>query len=254
MSAVCLSWFNESLASIYQAIRRKAHLIHLIDGKEVCPIERRILATRIKFFFPIKISVNPNFSLISTINPTSYNQIPYEIRSMFRVISLMEPDMKQIITAKCTQYGIKCGDILGNRLKILFEVCQDSMMSFESKAQITVSNLIDILYAFYTQKKPTQLQAVTSSYGLRSNSVLLDNQNEAGRKYASSKIESNILTYFRLGPRDSFLNFIFCQSARFANHTDQGVDKKESHCSYQLLEKRPCSSCLTHHRCHIATS
>jgi hypothetical protein len=138
--------------------------------------------------------VNLNFSLVSTINPSKFNQIPFEIRSMFRVVSLMEPDIKQIITAKCTQYGIKCGDILANRLKILYEVCQDSLMSFDSKAQITATNLIDILYAFNSQKKPNQVQVATSSYGLRSNSVINENLYE-GRKYAASKIESMLYAF-----------------------------------------------------------
>ncbi len=146
---------------------------------------------------------------------------------MFRVVSLMEPDMKQIITAKCTQYGIKCGDILGNRLKVLFEVCRDSMMSHESKAQITVSNLVDILYVFYTQKKPSQVQ---SSYGQRSNTFLNENQNDASRKYASSKIEGNFSSVLLVLDRQLKIQKSFTQHLLRKQYQSKSLQKRtESH-------------------------
>lgn len=135
LSGTSLSWFTEYLSSILNALRKRTHLAILSDGKE--------------------ISLNQNFSLFVSMNSVrnEADEVPLQIRSLFRVICLMEPNMEVIINAKCIQYGIKCGNILASRLKILHEICQGTFSSFETKNQLTLSCFIDILKAVYDKQK-----------------------------------------------------------------------------------------------------
>ena len=91
-----------------------------------------------------------------TSNPFKENMsayIPLEIKSAFRVISLMKPDFEMIIKLKCVQYGIKGPNMLAPKLKALYDICQGSFMSVQSKYQLTITSFISILRYFYKQIK-----------------------------------------------------------------------------------------------------
>lgn len=110
--------------------------------------------------------------MISTINAYKNENytIPSQIKSMFRVIALMEPDMELILRAKCVQYGIKASNILATRLKTLYDLCQGSLMSLQSKYQVTLSSFISVIKMIYekqnsdvTDSRPGSLAAVNSA-------------------------------------------------------------------------------------------
>jgi hypothetical protein len=93
-----------------------------------------------------------------TSNPFKENlmtaaSIPLEIKSAFRVISMMQPDFEMIIKLKCVQYGIKGPNMLAPKLKALYDICQGSFMSVQSKYQLTITSFISILRFFYKQVK-----------------------------------------------------------------------------------------------------
>lgn len=160
-----LSWFNEYLTSIFQALRRKMHTAVLADGKE--------------------ITINSNFSLILSINSNNLEKllIPDEIRSLFRVVSLMEPDMEAILRAKCMTYSVKCGNILASRIKTLHDICQGCFSSIETRNQLNISTFVSILKSIYEQQKP-------SASDSRPNTSISANTQV---KYTSIKAESKFL-------------------------------------------------------------
>jgi hypothetical protein len=156
MNNICLSWFNEYLSAILQALRKKAHIAVLGDGKEVFTFNPVFSNIFLVVFYFYKITINQQFGVFSTLNPfkTSSYTIPVQIRSMFRVVCLLEPDIEQIIWAKCTHYGIKCGHILASRIKTLHEICQATFTSFETKNHLTISNFLDVIRSIYERQRP----------------------------------------------------------------------------------------------------
>lgn len=98
---------------------------------------------------------------------------------MYRVISLMEPDFEMIIRLKCVQYGIKAANMLAPKLKALYEICQGSFISVQSKYQLTLSSFIAILRFF--NKQVTNGDSRPNSYA---------SINPSANKYGAAKVES----------------------------------------------------------------
>jgi len=130
----------------------------------------------------LKTTLNGNFSIILSSNPFKENvsTIPQEIKSAFRVIALMEPDFEMIIRLKCIQYGLKAPNLLAPKLRSLYEICQGSFVSVQSKYQLTISSFIAILRFFYKQK--TSNESRPNSY----TSAL----NPSANKFGAAKLES----------------------------------------------------------------
>ena len=103
---------------------------------------------------------------------------------MFRVISMLEPDTKQIIWAKCAHYGIKCGHILAARIKTLHEICQSTFTSFETKNQLTITNFLEIIKSIYEKQRPT-----TAGDSRPETSISSANQVQLANKYVAAKGE-----------------------------------------------------------------
>ena len=141
------------------------HSVVLADGKE--------------------ITINPNFSLILSINSNNLEKlrIPDEIRSLFRIVSLMEPDIEAILRAKCMTYSVKCGNILASRFKALHDICQGCFSSIETKSQLNISTFVAILQSIYEQQKPS------ASDSRPNTSISATTQ----IKYTSVKAESKLL-------------------------------------------------------------
>lgn len=118
------------------------------------------------------LTYNPLKNLASTLSQ--------EIKSMYRVVSLMEPDFEMIIRLKCIQYGIKAPNMLAPKLKCLYEICQGSFMSVQSKYQLTLCSFLSILRFF--NKQITISDSRPNSYA---------SVNPSANKYGAAKIESN---------------------------------------------------------------
>jgi hypothetical protein len=57
------------------------------------------------------------------VNPTTGNRtvlLP-EIRSRFRVISLVKPDIEQIFRIKCIEHNFKNTNVLAEKISLLYE-------------------------------------------------------------------------------------------------------------------------------------
>ncbi len=147
-----------------------------------------------------EISINQNFNLILTMNPfvnhpndfeARSNIIPVHFRSMYRVVSLMEPDLELILRAKCMQCGIKAPSIISCRLKTLYELCKSSFMSLQSKYQLTISSFMSVIQTIYGKGRSdtASLDSRPTSFTANSNAASASNT-----KYGSTKVECN--TFF----------------------------------------------------------
>ena len=134
------------------------------------------------------MSINQNFCLISTLNVSKNSgQIPLQLRSMFRVIALLEPDIEVIIKTKCIQYGVKGSNILAIRLKTIYDLCQASLMSLQSKYQLTITSFLSIIRIMYDKQN---LESGDSRPGSLAGT-------QSANKYNAAKIESNLILFIK---------------------------------------------------------
>lgn len=129
--------------------------------------------------------MNQNFSLISTfnVNKADIAPIPHQFKSMFRVVALMEPEIEIILRTKCVQYGIKGSNILATRLKTIYDLSQGSLMSLQSKYQLTISSLLSVIRMMYDKQN---LESGDSRPGSLAGS-------QSANKYSAAKLESKII-------------------------------------------------------------
>jgi hypothetical protein len=66
-----------------------------------------ILATRNPF------AVNPNTSVRTSLLP--------DIRCRFRLVSIVKPDVEQIIRIKCFEHNFKNANIIAEKISLLYE-------------------------------------------------------------------------------------------------------------------------------------
>ena len=123
--------------------------------------------------------------------------IPVNLKSMFRVIALMEPDLEIILRTKCIQFGIKAPSIVANRLNTLYELCQTSMISLQSKYQLTVSTFLSVLQTIYGKKRLDTAATLDSRPTSNTGGGLPQQHasSASNNKYGSTKIECKINLY-----------------------------------------------------------
>ena len=145
LSNLCMSWFKEYTNSIFQALRKRASQVQLADGKEV--------------------TLNQSFVLIATLNTaeSEHGTVPMQLRSMFRVVALMEPDMEMLIRAKCIQHNTKAPNILSVRLKTLYDLCHNGFMSEDSKRQINMKNFETVLRTISDSRAVKTIEATAAA-------------------------------------------------------------------------------------------
>lgn len=147
LTSMCVSWFNEYSSGIYQALRKRVYAVHLADGKE--------------------IQINSNFGLITTVNllrRDNLYEIPTNLKTMFRVVSLMEPDFEMIMRIRCVQFGIKGANILATKFKCLYDICHGSLSSLQSKYQLTITSFIAIARLSYERDRKVVNDTRPSSF------------------------------------------------------------------------------------------
>ena len=59
--------------------------------------------------------------------------LPIDVRSLFRMVSLVKPDFSLILKAKCAAMGFRAPAVLGARLKALTELARDELWVLEVK-------------------------------------------------------------------------------------------------------------------------
>ena len=106
----------------------------------------------------------------------SYN-ISSQFKSMFRIVAIIEPDSEAILLSKCIQYGVKGSNILSTRLKILYDLCQGSLMSLQTKHQLTIDTFIGVVRMIYEKDKAPIDSRPTS-------------QNQSAKQQGAAKLES----------------------------------------------------------------
>lgn len=111
---------------------------------------------------------------------------------MFRVVCIIEPDLEQILRAKCIRYGMRAPNILATRLRTLYELAHGTLVSLQSKHQLTVTSLINVIKTIYDKQHEAGNEDTVES---RTTSSVA---NHSANKYGTAKIESMF-----------FLNYLF---------------------------------------------
>ncbi|XP_076466964.1 uncharacterized protein LOC143298129 [Babylonia areolata] len=110
LSQEAMSVLMDHVQSIILAARAKQTFMTLVDGTEI-PLKR-------------------NVGLFMTTDPTHsmpLASMPNDIAGSFRTISLIKPDLGQILKAKCSALGFRAANILALRLKVLAELVRDQL-------------------------------------------------------------------------------------------------------------------------------
>ncbi|ESO89151.1 hypothetical protein LOTGIDRAFT_229063 [Lottia gigantea] len=93
------------------------------------------------------IYIKTTVGLFMTVNPDVTPprcSLPNELRSSFRTVSLIRPDIGQILKCKCSALGFRAPGILANRLKVLSELVKDQL-PHEFHYHFTISSLVGVL-------------------------------------------------------------------------------------------------------------
>lgn len=80
--------------------------------------------------FCFKISIKRTSAVHMTYNKETAPpgcSLPIDVRSLFRMVSLVKPDFSLILKAKCAAMGFRAPSVLGARLKTLTELAKDEL-------------------------------------------------------------------------------------------------------------------------------
>ena len=77
----------------------------------------------------LKVPIRSSVGILATRNPFSLNlnndlrtALLPEIRSRFRIVSLVKPDVDQIIRIKCFEYNFKNANVIAEKISLLHEI------------------------------------------------------------------------------------------------------------------------------------
>lgn len=129
-------------------------------------------------------------TLNSLGNDGSYS-IPAHFKSAFRVVSLIEPDIEQILRAKCIRYGMRAANILASRLKTLYELFHGSfgdasVPMAQRRSQLTVDCLVSVIRMLYMRQHSANAANEDTGDSRTTSSVA----NHSANKYGAAKNES----------------------------------------------------------------
>lgn len=82
------------------------------------------------FYWLFQISIKKTFAVHMTYNKETAPpgcSLPIDVRSLFRMVSLVKPDFSLILKAKCAAMGFRAPAVLGARLKALTELARDEL-------------------------------------------------------------------------------------------------------------------------------
>lgn len=127
LSRESMSVLMDHVQSIILALRAKQNYMYLVDGTEI----------------PMKKTVGLFMTTDPTHNLPRVN-FPNDIAGSFRTISLIKPDLGQILKAKCSALGFRAPNVLALRLKVLSELVRDQL-PFEYHHHFSVSALNGVL-------------------------------------------------------------------------------------------------------------
>ncbi|XP_062571168.1 dynein axonemal heavy chain 3-like, partial [Saccostrea cucullata] len=94
-----------------------------------------------------RVSIRKTFAVHMTYNkeatPPGCN-LPIDVRSLFRMVSLVKPDFSLILKAKCAAMGFRAPTVLGARLKALAQLAKDELPP-ECHHHFSVATLVGVL-------------------------------------------------------------------------------------------------------------
>ncbi|CAF3476774.1 unnamed protein product [Rotaria socialis] len=105
---------------------------------------------------PIRVSVG----IIATRNPFAVNSnhdnhsiLLSEIRSRFRIVSIVKPEVDQIFRIKCFEYNFKNPNVIAEKISLLYEIIR-LYLPIDQRSIISVTSFVDLLQYVNNLKKP----------------------------------------------------------------------------------------------------
>ncbi|XP_052708586.1 uncharacterized protein LOC128183562 isoform X10 [Crassostrea angulata] len=122
-----MSTLLDQMTAVITALRSRHPYATLSDGQEIS----------IKKTFAVHMTYNKE-----TAPPGC--SLPIDVRSLFRMVSLVKPDFSLILKAKCAAMGFRAPAVLGARLKALTELARDELPP-ECHHHFSVATLVGVL-------------------------------------------------------------------------------------------------------------
>ncbi|KAM9316607.1 uncharacterized protein PAF06_007656 [Gastrophryne carolinensis] len=120
-----VSVFMHSAQALYDSLNAKTPRITLQDGS--------------------KITANPNSSLFLTVSKSGFQDLPNDLKAIFRAVSLVVPDSTALLKAKLTSLGFKSPKILAGRLHLVSELLKEQLTE-EYHRHISFQSMVEVIY------------------------------------------------------------------------------------------------------------
>ncbi|CAF0874114.1 unnamed protein product [Rotaria sordida] len=137
-----LSPLAEYITLISDALRTNNSAATIISESKEVPIRLSvgIIATR------NPLAINPNTG--------NYTILLSEIRSRFRMVSIVKPDVDQIFRIKCFEYNFKNSNVIAEKISLLYETIR-LYLPIEQRSIISLTSFIDLFQYVNNLKKRT---------------------------------------------------------------------------------------------------
>ncbi|CAF0936921.1 unnamed protein product [Rotaria sordida] len=137
-----LSPLAEYITLISDALRTNNSAATIISESKEVPIRLSvgIIATR------NTLAINPNTG--------NYTILLSEIRSRFRMFSIVKPDVDQIFRIKCFEYNFKNSNVIAEKISLLYETIR-LYLPIEQRSIISLTSFIDLFQYVNNLKKRT---------------------------------------------------------------------------------------------------